>query len=106
MIVGENGTGKALVARSIHSNGPDASKPFVAVDCKSLSPSSLEGALFGRLKSAAGKADTQRRGVLASLEGGTVFLDEIGDLAPDLQGRLVRALKEKKIWPCVWNSSA
>ena len=99
MIVGENGTGKALVARSIHSNGPDASKPFISVDCKSMSPSSLENVLFGRLKSSSGKVDMQTRGLLASLEGGTVFLDEIGDLPPDLQGKLAKALKEKKIWP-------
>jgi len=99
MIVGETGTGKALVARSIHANGPDASKPFVAIDCKSMSLHSLESMLFGQSKSATGGVNMRSRGLLASLEGGTVFLDEIGDLALSLQGRLVRALKEKKVWP-------
>jgi DNA-binding NtrC family response regulator len=90
-ILGERGTGKELVARSIHSNGPDSSRPFVSVDCKS---DSLEHTLFGGLNN----ANTQRRGLLASLEGGTIFLDEIGSLTLDLQNRLAAALREKKIW--------
>lgn len=90
-ILGERGTGKELVARSIHSNGPDSSRPFVSVDCKS---DSLEHTLFGGLNN----AGTQRRGLLASLEGGTIFLDEIGSLTLDLQNRLAAALREKKIW--------
>jgi two-component system response regulator HydG len=90
-ILGERGTGKELVARSIHSNGPDSSRPFVTIDCRS---DSLEHTLFGGLNS----AGTQSRGLLASLEGGTVFLDEIGSLSLDLQNRLATALREKKIW--------
>jgi two-component system response regulator HydG len=90
-ILGERGTGKELVARSIHSNGPDSSRPFVSVDCKS---NSLEHTLFGGLNN----AGVQRRGLLASLEGGTIFLDEIGSLTLDLQNRLATALREKKIW--------
>jgi DNA-binding NtrC family response regulator len=90
-ILGERGTGKELVARSIHSNGPDSSRPFVSVDCKS---DSLEHTLFGGLNN----AGMQRRGLLASLEGGTIFLDEIGSLTLDLQNRLAAALREKKIW--------
>jgi DNA-binding NtrC family response regulator len=97
-IVGEKGTGKELVAKSIHSNGPDSSKPFVSVDCRSMGSVSLEDTLFGGLNGALGEAGTQRRGLLASLEGGTVFLDEIGSLTLDLQDRLARALQEKKIW--------
>jgi DNA-binding NtrC family response regulator len=89
-ILGERGTGKELVARSIHSNGPDSSRPFVSVDCKS---DSLEHTIFGGLN-----AGMQRRGLLASLEGGTIFLDEIGSLTLDLQNRLAAALREKKIW--------
>jgi DNA-binding NtrC family response regulator len=94
-ILGESGTGKEIVARSIHSNGPDSSRPFVSVDCKS---GSLEYTLFGGLNSASGKTGRQWRGLLASLEGGTVFLDEIESLTLDLQERLARALREKRIW--------
>jgi DNA-binding NtrC family response regulator len=90
-ILGERGTGKELVARSIHSNGLDSSRPFVAVDCKS---DSLEHKLFGGLNNTGMK----RRGLLASLEGGTIFLDEIGSLTLDLQNRLAVALGEKRIW--------
>jgi DNA-binding NtrC family response regulator len=96
MILGENGTGKEHVARSIHSNGRDSSRPFVTVDCRSLSSLSLEQTLFGEL-SGAGEIGSHRRGVLAAPEGGSVFLDEIGDLALDLQGRLARAIKEKAV---------
>jgi DNA-binding NtrC family response regulator len=97
MIVGEPGTGKNLVARSIHSNGPDGSKPFVSVDCNLMSSSLLESKLFGGLRSAS--LGDGPLGLLAASEGGTVFLDEIGSLTLDLQERLVRALKEKKICP-------
>jgi len=94
-ILGESGTGKEIVARSIHSNGPDSSRPFVSVDCKS---GSLEYMLFGGLNGASGKTGRQWRGLLASLEGGTVFLDEIESLTLDLQERLARALRERRIW--------
>jgi two-component system response regulator HydG len=96
-IVGEPGTGKNLVARSIHSNGPDGSKPFVSVDCNLMSSISLEHQLFGESKAASAGDDT--RGLLAALEGGTVFLDGIECLTLDLQERLVRALQEKRISP-------
>jgi two-component system response regulator HydG len=97
MIVGEPGTGKDLVARSIHSNGPDGSKPFVTVDCNLLSPSLLESRLFGGLTDAS--VGDSPRGLLAALEGGTVLLDEIESRTPHLQERLVTALKERKIHP-------
>jgi DNA-binding NtrC family response regulator len=97
MIVGEPGTGKDLVARSIHSNGPDGSKPFVSVDCNLMSSSFLERKLFGALKDAS--VGDARRGLLAALKGGTVFLNDIESLTLELQERLVRALKERKIWP-------
>jgi DNA-binding NtrC family response regulator len=99
MIVGENGTGKDLVARSIHSNGPDGSKPFVSVDCNLMSSNLLESTLFGGSKDASVSAGRQKLGLLAALEGGTVFLDEIASLTLDLQERLAGALKEKKICP-------
>jgi len=97
MIVGEPGTGKNYVARFIHSNGPDGSKPFVSVDCNSLSPELLESKLFGGSTDAS--AGDGSRGLLAALEGGTVFLDEIESLTLELQARLGMALKERKIYP-------
>ena len=99
MIVGESGTGKALVARSIHSSGPNSSKPFVPVDCSSMSPNSLERTLFGDSKGSSTPTDRPRRGLLATQGGGTIFLDDIGDIPLDLQGRLAEVLKEKRIWP-------
>jgi DNA-binding NtrC family response regulator len=97
MILGESGTGTEHVARSIHSNGRDSSRPFVSVDCRSLSSISLEQMLFGELTSGAGEIGPHRPGVLAASEGGTVFLDEIAGLTLDLQGRLARAIKEKVV---------
>ena len=95
MIVGEPGTGKALVARSIHSNGPDGSKPFVSVGCNLMSSTLLENRLFGGSKDAS--VGGSARGLLAAVEGGTVFLDGIESIDLDLQEHLVRALKDKKI---------
>ncbi len=99
LILGESGTGKELVARSIHANGPNGGKPFLPVDCGSLVPTLVESELFGYVKGAFTGANRSKDGLLASADGGTVFLDEIGELPLDLQAKLLRALQEKEIRP-------
>jgi DNA-binding NtrC family response regulator len=99
LILGESGTGKELVARSIHSNGLNSLKPFIPVDCGSLIPSMIESELFGHAKGALAGSPRAKTGLLASVDGGTVFLDEIGELPLDLQGRLLRALQDKEVRP-------
>lgn len=99
LILGESGTGKELVARSIHFSGPFRDKPFIPVDCGSLVPTLIESELFGYVKGAFTGANHAKEGLLAIAEGGTVFLDEVGELPVDLQAKLLRAIQEKEIRP-------
>jgi two-component system response regulator HydG len=99
LVLGESGTGKELVARTIHAYGPNAQKPFLPVDCGSLVPTLIESELFGYVKGAFTGANRSKDGLLVSAEGGTVFLDEIGELTVDLQAKLLRALQEREVRP-------
>jgi DNA-binding NtrC family response regulator len=99
LVLGESGTGKELVARTIHAFGPNSQKPFLPVDCGSLVPTLIESELFGYVKGAFTGANRSKDGLLVSAEGGTVFLDEIGELTLDLQAKLLRALQEKEVRP-------
>src|SRR2546425_4614153 len=99
LIFGESGTGKELVARAIHFRGTQAELPFVAVDCGSLVPTLMESELFGYEKGAFTGALKTKAGLFQAANGGTIFLDEIGELPLEMQAKLLRAFPEKEIRP-------
>jgi len=99
LITGESGTGKELVARAIHFRGTMAQTPFVAVDCGSLVPTLMESELFGYEKGAFTGATKTKAGLFQTANGGTIFLDEIGELPLEMQAKLLRVLQEKEVRP-------
>ena len=99
IIQGETGTGKGLVARAIHTCSPRCDKPFIAVNCGAIPENLLESELFGHVRGAFTGATATKPGKFELAAGGTIFLDEIGDMSPDLQVKVLRVLEEKEFEP-------
>ncbi len=97
IIEGETGTGKELVARAIHEHSPRKNKPFVVFDCSAVAPNLVESELFGHIKGSFTGAVATRKGAFEEANGGTIFLDEIGELTSDLQPKLLRALEQREV---------
>jgi len=105
LITGESGTGKEVVARVLHFNGTRAAGPFVTIDCAGLAESLLESELFGHVRGAFTGAVMPRRGLFEAGHGGTVFLDEVGDIGPNLQAKLLRVLEVQEVKPVGGNEA-
>ncbi|MBI3592590.1 MAG: sigma-54-dependent Fis family transcriptional regulator [Nitrospirae bacterium] len=99
LLLGETGTGKELIARAIHFNSSRADKPFIPINCSAIPENLLESELFGHVKGAFTGAVTLKKGLFEEANGGTVFLDEIGDLSVGLQSKLLRVLEDHQIRP-------
>lgn len=97
LVTGESGTGKEMVARAIHESGPRAGKPFVAINVTAIPETLLESELFGHAKGSFTGAIQRKRGLFEEADGGTIFLDEIGDMNISLQSKLLRVIQERKV---------
>jgi DNA-binding NtrC family response regulator len=97
LLRGATGTGKELIARAIHEESPRRTKPFVAVNCSALAEGLLESELFGHARGAFTGAVADRKGMFEEANGGSIFLDEIGDVSPGMQARLLRVLQEREV---------
>lgn len=105
LITGESGTGKEVVAKAIHNRSARATKPFVAINCTAIPDTLLESELFGHAKGSFTGAVSAKKGLFEEAEGGTIFLDEIGDMDMALQSKLLRVLQERKVRPVGDNQS-
>ncbi|HEX9750311.1 MAG TPA: sigma-54 dependent transcriptional regulator [candidate division Zixibacteria bacterium] len=99
LIEGESGTGKELAARAVHHNSPRSKKPFLALNCSAFPETLLESELFGHERGAFTDAFARKQGIFEAVDGGTIFLDEIGETSPAVQARLLRVLEERQVRP-------